>query len=355
MFDKIISLENLFDAWTEFKKEKANKKDVAEFEINLEDHVFKLHEDLKNGDYKHSGYVSFYVSDPKRRHIHKASVRDRLLHHAVHRIIEPEWNKIFIFDSWSSRKNKGTHGAVKRLQNLGLKLSRNHTRTLWVLKLDVRKFFDSVDHDILLDILKKRTPDDRLMGLFQDIIKSFSPGLPLGNLTSQLFSNVYLDKLDQFVKHELKITGYIRYADDFILIHPDKELLINCLEKIKDFLHERLRLSMHPKKIVLKTYTGGIDYLGYVCFPHHRILRTNTKRRMFSRVNEKNFTSYNGILQHCHSQTLQAKLSEKVKGKDKRQMTGGMKNKFPIQKTRHGSPAFARRISFPIRPIKQTP
>ena len=355
MFDKIISLENLFDAWTEFKKEKANKKDVAEFEINLEDHIFKLHEDLKNGDYKHSGYVSFYVSDPKRRHIHKALVRDRLLHHAVHRIIEPEWNKIFVFDSWSSRKNKGIHGAVKRFQNLGLKLSRNHTRTLWVLKLDVRKFFDSVDHDILLDILGKRTSDDRLMALFRDIIESFSPGLPLGNLTSQLFSNVYLDKLDQFVKHELKITGYIRYADDFILIHPDKGLLIDCLEKIKVFLRERLHLDVHPKKIVLKTYTGGIDYLGYVCFPHHRVLRTKTKRRMFKRVNEKNFTSYNGILQHCHSQTLQAKLSEKVKGKDKRQMTGGTKNKFPIQKTRHGSPAFARRISFPIRPIKQTP
>ena len=135
MFEKIISLENLFDAWTEFKREKANKKDVAEFEINLEDHIFKLHEDLKNNDYKHGGYFSFYVQDPKRRHIHKASIRDRLMHHAIHRIIEPIWNKLFIFDSWSSRKTKGTHAAVKRLQDIGLRLSQNHTRTLWVFVL----------------------------------------------------------------------------------------------------------------------------------------------------------------------------------------------------------------------------
>ncbi|HBW73870.1 MAG TPA: hypothetical protein DEF59_01250, partial [Candidatus Magasanikbacteria bacterium] len=286
------------------------------FEINLEDHVFKLHEDLKNGDYKHSDYVSFYVSDPKRRHIHKALVRDRLLHHAVHRIIEPEWNKIFVFDSWSSRKKKGIHGAVKRLQDVGLRLSQNHTRTLWVLKLDVRKFFDSVDHNVLLDILEKRTPDQRLMALFRDIIESFSPGLPLGNLTSQLFSNVYLDKLDQFVKHELKIIGYVRYADDFILIHPSRELLVDCLGKIKVFLRERLHLDVHPKKIVLKTYTGGIDYLGYVCFPHHRVLRTKTKRRMFRRVNDKNFTSYNGILKHCNSYMLKRELMRATKRND---------------------------------------
>ncbi len=316
MFEKITSLENLFDAWTEFKKEKSNKNDVAEFEVNLEDHVFKLHEDLKNGTYNHGGYFSFFVHDPKRRHIHKASVRDRLLHHAVHRVIEPIWNKLFIFDSWSSRKNKGTHAAVKRLHKLGLRLSRNDTRVLWVLKLDVRKFFDSIDHAILLNILRKRTDDDRLMGLLQNIIDSYSPGLPLGNLTSQLFANVYLNELDQFVKHELKIVGYVRYADDFVLLHPSKELLVSCLSKITDFLRETLRLDVHPNKIVLKRYTGGIDYLGYVCFPHHRVLRTKTKRRMFRRINDKNFTSYNGILRHCRSHKLGAALTEAVKEKD---------------------------------------
>ena len=279
MFDKIISLENLFDAWAEFKKEKANKNDVAEFEVNLEDHVFALHEDLKNGAYKHGGYDSFFVHDPKRRHIHKAFVRDRLLHHAVHRIIEPIWNKAFIFDSWLSRKTKGTHAAMRRLQDLALCLSHNYTRTLWMLKLDVTKFFDSVDHKILLDILSKRTDDERLMNLFREIIESFNPGLPLGNLTSQLFANVYMNKLDQFVKNELGIKGYIRYADDFVLMHENKELLVDCRYKIEDFLREHLLLKIHPKKLTLKTYASGIDYLGYVSFPHHRVIRTKTKRR----------------------------------------------------------------------------
>lgn len=313
MFEKVISLENLFDAWTEFKKEKSGKSDVAQFEINLEDRVFDLHEDLKSGSYKHGGYSSFFVHDPKRRHIHKASVRDRLLHHAVHRVVEPAWNKIFIFDSWSSRKDKGTHAAVRRLQDLALRLSRNYARTLWVLKLDITKFFDFVDHEILLNILAKRTPDNRLMSLFREIIESFNPGLPLGNLTSQLFANVYMNELDQFVKQELKITGYIRYVDDFVLMHQDKELLLDCFQKIDVFIRERLLLKIHPKKIILKTYASGIDYLGYVCFPNHRILRTKTKRRMFKRINKKNYTSYNGILQHCRSRNLSKTLLEIVK------------------------------------------
>lgn len=352
MFEKIISLENLFVAWTEFKKEKANKEDVADFEINLEDHIFKLHEDLKSETYRHGEYFSFFVHDPKRRHIHKASVRDRLVHHAVHRIIEPEWDKIFIFDSWSSRKNKGTHRAVERLQKFGLKLSHNYTATLWVLKLDIRKFFDSVDHDILLKILERRIHDQKLMGLLKEIIGSYSPGLPLGNLTSQLFANVYLDKLDQFVKHELRITGYIRYADDFLLLNEDKELLIRCLEKITAFLHEQLHLSVHPKKIELKRYTNGIDYLGYVCFPGHSVLRTKTKRRMLRRASEKNFSSYSGILKHCRSRKLQSELFKKV---DK-ETNGEFGKKFPNTKNPpRVSGVSTRRTSFPVRPIKQTP
>ncbi len=309
MFEKIISLENLFDAWAEFKKQKSNKKDVIQFEINLEDHVFGLHKDLKNSSYKHGGYLSFFVHDPKRRHIHKASVRDRLVHHAVHRVIEPTWNKVFIFDSWSSRKNKGTHAAVRRLEDLALELSRNHTRTLWVLKLDITKFFNFVNHEILLNILAKRTPNDRLMNLFREIIYSFNPGgLPLGNLTSQLFANVYMNELDRFVKQELKMCGYIRYVDDFVLMHQDKDLLLDCFQKIDIFIREKLRLKIHPKKVILKTYASGIDYLGYVCFPHHRVLRTKTKRRMFRRINKTNFSSYYGILNHCRSHTLKKLL-----------------------------------------------
>ena len=204
------------------------------------------------------------------------------------------------------------HAAVRRLQNLALRLSHNYTRTLWILKLDVTKFFDSIDHKIFLDILSKRTSDERLMNLFREIINSFNPGLPLGNLTSQLFANVYLNELDQFVKNELRIKGYVRYADDFVLMHENKELLIDCRQKIEHFLQERLNLKVHPKKLILKTYASGIDYLGYVSFPHHRVIRTKTKRRIFRRVNKKNFSSYSGVLKHCRSHSLKSRLIEVV-------------------------------------------
>ena len=312
MFEKIISLKNLFDAWSEFRKDKRRKKDVAEFELGLEDNVFRLHDDLVNGTYKHGGYFSFYIHDPKKRHIHKASVRDRLLHHAIIRVIEPMWDKKFIFDSWSSRKYKGTHFAVKRLHKIGLKLSKNHSRTLWMLKLDIRKFFDSVDHKILLRILREKTFDNRLVNLFEDIVESFNPGIPLGNLTSQIFANIYMNKLDQFVKHEIKVEGYIRYADDFVLMHTDRNFLESCIVRIQDFTEGNLKLRVHPNKIILKTYSSGIDYLGYVCFPSHRILRTKTKKRLFRRATDKNFSSYNGILSHCRSRDLKIKLLQKL-------------------------------------------
>lgn len=312
MFEKIISLKNLFDAWTEFRRDKRRKKDVAEFELSLEDNIFRLHEDLINGTYKHGGYFSFFINDPKKRHIHKASVRDRLLHHAIIRVIEQMWDKKFIFDSWSSRKYKGTHWAIKRLYKMGLKLSRNNSRTLWMLKLDIRKFFDSVDHDILLKILRKETFDGRLIKLFEDITESFDSGIPLGNLTSQIFANIYMNKLDQFVKHELKIGGYIRYADDFLLMHTDRSFLELCLSRIQNFTEQNLKLRIHPDKIVLKTYSSGIDYLGYVCFPDYRILRTKTKKRMLRKATNKNFSSYNGILSHCRSRDLRIKLLQKL-------------------------------------------
>ncbi|HBD24757.1 MAG: hypothetical protein A2566_00350 [Candidatus Zambryskibacteria bacterium RIFOXYD1_FULL_40_13] len=315
MFEKIISLKNLFDAWTEFRRDKKKKKDIAEFELGLEDNIFKLHEDLVRGRYRHGGYFPFYIHDPKKRHVHKASVRDRLLHHAVIRVIEPMWDSKFIYDSWSSREYKGTHRAVKRLAKLGLKISRNNTRTLWMLKLDIRKFFFSVDHEILLQILREKTFDQRLIGLPEDITESFNYGIPLGNLTSQIFANIYMNKLDQFVKHEMKVPGYIRYADDFILMHTDKSFLEDCILRIKTFTEQNLKLQIHPDKIILKTYASGIDYLGYVCFPHYRVLRTKTKKRMFRKVTAKNFSSYNGILSHCRSRNLRIKLLQKLNRK----------------------------------------
>lgn len=313
MFKKIISLENLFFAWDEFRKGKAQRRDLMEFEINLENNILKLHHDLVNNNYSHSLYFSFFVHDPKRRHIHKASVRDRLLHHAIVRVIEPMFDKAFIFDSWSCRKTKGTHAAVNRLQQIAHKLSQNNTQIVWALKLDIKKFFESMDHEVLLNILSRKIKDLRTMLLLEEIVDSFYPGLPLGNLTSQLFANVYMNELDQYVKHTLKIPGYLRYSDDFVLLHTNRSVLMDCVPVIREFLSTKLKLRLHEQKIILSKYRSGVDFLGYICFPDFRVLRTRTKRRMLKKIESRNFASYSGVLQHCRSYELRQKLVQELK------------------------------------------
>lgn len=315
LFDRIVSVENLFTAWREFRRGKNNRRDAQEFEYSLENNIFDLHYSLKDHAYQHGGYESFYVHDPKRRHIHKASVRDRLLHHAVFRLLEPIFERKFIFDSWSCRKRKGTHRAVGRFQKLAWRLCRNGTRTVWVLKLDIRKFFESVQRDVLLKILAKTVGDSKTLQLLSQIIGSFS-ALPLGNLTSQLFANIYLNELDQFVKHRLKTKVYVRYCDDFVLAHCDRATLEHYLESIKLFLKEHLRLQIHGGKIVLQRYHQGIDFLGFVCFPHFRILRTSTKRRMLRKLKDAyttaGFNSYLGLIKHCRSRGIKMEMVKKI-------------------------------------------
>ncbi len=313
MFEEIISLENLFVAWSEFQKGKALRGDVLEFESRLEDEIFRLHEDLENGRYRHGGYFEFFVQDPKRRHIHKASVRDRVLHHAIVRILNPVFERAFIYDSWSCRKEKGTHAAVDRLQHLAWKISKNNSQLVWVLQLDIRKFFDSMDHEVLLTLLERRIYDAKLLALLKEIIESFNPGLPLGNITSQLFANVYMNPLDQFMKHDLKMKGYLRYADDFVFIHSDRNYLENLIPSIQEFLLHHLKLRLHEGKINMRKYRGGIDFLGYVSFPYHRVLRTRTKRRIFRKIEEKNLPSYLGVLEHCRSRGIQNAVFKKMK------------------------------------------
>lgn len=173
LFSKIISLENLFLSWREFRRGKRKKKDVCQFERNLEDNLFLLHYELKNKTYHHSDYTSFYITDPKLRHIHKACVLDRVVHHAVYRVLYPIFNKSFIFDSYSCRVDKGTHKALDRLEKFTKKISRNYTQPCWALKCDIKKFFDSVNHEILFSIITKRIKDDDTIRLIKEIIESF--------------------------------------------------------------------------------------------------------------------------------------------------------------------------------------
>ncbi|MFH1253571.1 MAG: reverse transcriptase domain-containing protein [Candidatus Uhrbacteria bacterium] len=180
MFEKIISLENLFSAWHEFRCGKQNRPDVQKFERNLEDNIFILHEDLKNGNYYHGKYHCFHLFDPKHRVIHKAMVRDRLVHHAVYRVLLPIFEKGFIFDSYSCRVGKGTHAAVRRLQDFVCRVSKNYSSPCFALKFDIKKFFDSVDHEILLAVLKRKIADQKTVGLLSEIIGSFQAETPWG-------------------------------------------------------------------------------------------------------------------------------------------------------------------------------
>ena len=323
-YKQIISLENLMQAWKEFLNGKRLRKDVQEFERNLMEHIIALHKDLSTKIYKHSTYHPFKISDPKPRDIHKANVRDRLLHHALYRTLYPYFDSKFIHDSYSCRINKGTHRTINRFRSMILKVSKNNTKTCWVLKCDIRKFFANIDHAILRSILAKHIQDTNALWLLNEIISSFrtplylniagnsEKGLPLGNLTSQLLVNVYMNEFDQFVKHKLKVKWYIRYADDFAIISSDKKELENHLFCIRGFLGQTLKLSLHPDKVSVTTLASGIDFLGWVHFPDHRVLRTATKRRMLKRFcaypNNQTFQSYLGLLSHGNARKLEANV-----------------------------------------------
>ena len=316
-FEEVVSVENLCEAWQEFIRGKRGKKDVQAFALHLGDEIVSLHEDLISGRYEHGDYQHFRINDPKPRDIHKATVRDRLLHHAIHRKLYPFFAALFISDSFSCQVGKGMHRALERLTNLARKSGRNNTRTCWILKCDIRKFFASVDHDILFGILRGRVTNLRLSGLLKSVIDSFETshykGIPLGNLTSQLFANVYLNELDQFVKHNLQMKYYVRYADDFVFLSHDRSELSDCLPKLAAFLSGPLALSLHSNKVFIKTLASGIDFLGWVHFPYHRVPRTKTKIRMNSRVSRcqdrQTVESYLGMLIHGDAYRLSRDLA----------------------------------------------
>ena len=343
LFSKIVSLNNLFDSWSEFRKSKRRKFDVQKFEFCLEDNLFDLHMKLRNQTYRHSSYSSFYITDPKVRHIHKACVKDRLVHHAIYRILYSLFDKGFIPESYSCRVKKGTHKAVNQLEYLIKSVSQNQTKDCWALKCDIKKFFASVGHEILFNLVRRKIADEDVLSLIWEIISSFGQrgsrrssnresistaldtrererereskkfrvaktGLPIGNLTSQLFANIYLNELDQLIKHKLKIKHYLRYCDDFVILDNDPTNLLKIQDQIELFLNKRLKLGLHPNKVVICKLNQGIDFLGYVALPHYRTLRTKTKKRMLKRINDKNSSSYFGLLKHCNGYKLKNSL-----------------------------------------------
>lgn len=322
-------MDFIFNSWDKFTRGKHKRKDIQCFERNLEDHIFQLREELLSFQYQHAPYRNFYVTDPKQRRISKAMVRDRLVHQMLYSVLNEVFDKTFIFHSLSSRIGRGTHFGVTRLQSMIRKASANATRHCYCLKMDIKRFFDSVDHKILKCLLRKKIWDENILKLIDIIIDSFSigkegKGIPLGNVTSQIFANIYLHELDKYIKHQLREPYYLRYCDDFIILSNDESHLRCLIEYIRKFLLINLQVELHPKKIILRKLSKGIDFIGYILFANHLLVRTKTKRRMKNRLKitferflkgsidtkmmDQQLQSYLGILSHANQYKLSLAL-----------------------------------------------
>lgn len=311
-FEEMFSLPALFAAWKSFEHGKRRRVDVCDYRVRLIEHLSDLHRDISAGTYRHGGYSAFTVADPKPRMIHKANVRDRIVHHAIHRALAPFFEAQFIYDSYSCRTNKGTHRAVRRLAACARRESANHTKTVWVLQCDIAKCFASIGHERLLSIMREHVVCNRTMTVIEEVVGSFSitphRGIPLGNLTSQLFVNVYLNLLDQFIKRTLRARMYLRYTDDFLIVSRDKKFLETSLEHIHMFVRGTLGMELHPRKVRLKTLSSGVDFLGWINFPDYRVLRPSTRHRMERALaqnpSSQTCSSYRGLCVHGDTHRL---------------------------------------------------
>ena len=285
LFHGVVTFENLVLAYRKARKRKRTKGAVVAFDLAYEDRLLELQRELDGGTYRPGGYHSFYIFEPKKRIISAAPFRDRVVHHAICNVIEPIFERGFIHDSYSCRVGKGTHAALDRF-------TRYARRYPFVLKGDVVKYFPSIDHAIMLDRLRRRLADKRLMDLIGRIVASgsevfrdeYTPvyfpgdglldalrpkGLPIGNLTSQFFANVYLDALDHFVKDDLGEKAYLRYCDDFVVFGRSRERLLELRERLRRHL-QGVRLCLHERKSVVYRVKDGVPFLGFLVYPDHR-------------------------------------------------------------------------------------
>ncbi len=309
--DRPYSFRSLHDAYMSCRKRKRNTINALRFEASLLDNLADLGETLSSGTYKPSRSVCFVAKQPKHREIFAADFRDRVVHHLlvprIEKVLEPK----FIHDSYACRKDKGTHAAVARLKTFMNRATKGGRIPAWFMQLDIRSFFMSIDREVLLRILSRHIRAPRIMALAetivrQDCTKDFiykgdprllegipphkslfhippGKGLPIGNLTSQFFGNVYLNELDQFVKHELKEEFYLRYVDDFILLHRDKEHLLEFKVKIAAFLDEGLSLELKPD-MTLKRVSEGANFLGYIVRPDYVLVRKRVVGNLRARL-----------------------------------------------------------------------
>jgi len=291
LFEKFISYQNLYLAYKNARKSKPNKKQVLDFGFNLEQNLFSIQEDIINNKYVVSNYLIFKIFEPKERIIAAPTFRDVVIQHAIINIIEPIFNKTFICDSFSCRKNKGIHKGLFRIKKIIQ--SQNHPK--YYLKCDIKKYFPSINKNILKKMISKKIKDSKIITILYQIIDSYHSeygnhkGIPIGNLTSQLFANIYLNNLDQFVKHSLKVKPYYRYVDDFILFSNSKKELNFLRFKIKQFLFTYLDLDMPKNKTYINLVEEGIDFVGYKIFPKKIKVRKINVNRFIKRTKENKY------------------------------------------------------------------
>ncbi len=276
LYEKVISFENLLYA-TEKAFKGTKSKDAYKFYFNKENEIIKLIRELKEENFTPSPYRYFTITDPKEREISIATFRDRVVHHSIVNILEPIYEKSFIAHSYATRKEKGTHKAILQVQ-------KYFKTNEWYLKTDVKKHFESIDHEIMINILKRKIGDRKLINLIEKIIRNASDSgksLPIGNLTSQFFANVYLDMLDHYIKDKIGIKAYVRYMDDIVVLSNNKEELKEIRDKIREFLENELKLNLKEKATYINSQQNGISFCGVRIFPNIiRIKNENLKRYM---------------------------------------------------------------------------
>jgi retron-type reverse transcriptase len=309
LWEKIISWENLVLAARKAQRGKRDKYCVQRFNFDQEKQLLHLQKDLQQGTYCPGKFTTHWVYEPKKRLISAAPYRDRIVHHALMNILEPILDRHFHPDSYACRKDKGTHAAANRLQLL-------MRRYKYALQCDIKKFFPSIDHDILKSTFRRLIKDKKVLALMDLIVDSsnkqepilkwfsgddlFTPlyrrkGLPIGNLTSQWFANWFLNDLDHYITSRLGIGAYVRYCDDFILLHNDRQLLKEAVGKIKEYLGVK-RLRLHTRKVFVRPVSAGLTFVGYRIWPTHILLRKENIKKFRRRVRWMRQSYAEGIL-----------------------------------------------------------
>lgn len=309
LFGKVVVYNNFLLADSNARKNKKHYKEIKEHDVHKEDNLKKLQYDILTLNYKTSEYYIFKIYEPKEREIYKLPYfPDRIAHHALMNILEPIWEKVFIYNSYACRKGKGIHSAVEDIKKV---LKRDKENTKYCLKLDIRKFYPSINHDILKTIVRKKIKDKKLLVILDEIIDSAS-GVPIGNYLSQYFANLYLTYFDHWIKENKKIKYYFRYADDIVIMHKSKKFLHNLLKEISDYLQVNLKLTVKSNYQVFLLDSRGIDFVGYKFFHTHVLIRKSIKnkmRRLANKINSTNrkrgyvrrkVSSYFGWIKFCN-------------------------------------------------------